>query len=112
MAKIGPFFFINGNLIINSCSLAEGRQQADKLDNSYSHEQLYDDHYRYGDYINYPRGRVIWDITNETAIIYIDPCINNTKIINMIVQSFDLQDFCVMQDEHYRCKKCINSHLI
>lgn len=43
MAKIGPFFYINNKLIYNACDLDEGREQAGKLDNSYSHEMLYDD---------------------------------------------------------------------
>ena len=45
----------------NACPLSEGREQAGKLDNSYGHDQLYDAHFKTGEYIDYPRGRVVWD---------------------------------------------------
>ena len=72
---IGPFFYIRGKLIDNACSLAEGREQAGKLDNSYGHDQLYDDHFKTGEYIDYPlcyvpnmmRGHKYNEITKSNA---------------------------------------------
>ena len=106
MAKIGPFFYINGKLIFNACSLSEGRSQADKLDNSYGHDRLYDDHFRTGDYIDYPRGRVVWDCTNNRAIVYIDPCIDRENILKTISEAFELADYVTMSDLHYHCRRC------
>ena len=80
MAKIGPFFYIRGKLIYNACSLVEGREQAGKLDNPYGHDQLYDDHFKSGEYIDYPRGRVLWDEEKNHSIIYIDPCIHRDNV--------------------------------
>ena len=57
--KIGPFFFINNRLLYNASPLTEVRKQADKIDNYYGHDQLYDDHFKSGDYIDYPRGCVV-----------------------------------------------------
>lgn len=107
MPKIGPFFYIGNRLIYNACPLCEGRKQADKLDNSYGHEQLYDDNFRYGDYINYPRGRVIWDCTAQTAIIYIDRCIRKPDIVSKITEAFELDAYTLREDEHYRCPGCM-----
>ena len=107
MAKIGPFFFIQHKLIYNACSLEEGREQADKLDNSYSHESLYDDNYSTGDYIDYPRGRVVWDQTNTCAVIYIDWCINNKSVLDEIIKAFDLSEYVVEYDIHYHCRECL-----
>lgn len=109
MTKIGPFFYIRGKLIYNACSLAEGRPQADKIDNSYGHEQLFDDHFRAGDYIDYPRGRVIWDSTNNRSIIYIDPCINNAAVLSEIIKVFGIDAYVVSGDDHYHCRKCVGS---
>lgn len=106
--QIGPFFYIENNLICNTCPLDNGRRQADKLDNSYSHEQLWDDYFNSGEYIYYPRGRVVWDCTNNRAIIYIDRCINKPKIIPRIIEAFELQDYAVKSDDHYRCRNCIS----
>ena len=105
--QIGPFFYIKNTLIRNTCPLEKGRRQADKLDNSYSHEQLWDDHFRFGEYIDHPRGRVVWDITNNRAIIYIDRCINKPEIISKIKVTFELQDYTVAYDYHYHCRNCV-----
>ena len=106
-AHIGPFFYINNKLICNTCSLDEGCRQADKLDNSYSHEQLWDDYSRSGEYIDHPRGRVVWDRTNNRAIIYIDKCINKPEIISKIKAAFEIQNYTVEFDDHYRCRDCV-----
>ena len=104
---IGPFFYIGGKLIYNACPLSEGREQCGKLDNSYGHEKLYDDNFRFGDYIDYPRGRVIWDKEKEQAIIYIDQCINRAEVLGEIVRTFGIEDYAVAFDDHYRCKNCV-----
>lgn len=104
---IGSFFYIRGKLIYNACPLAEGREQAGKLDNSYGHDQLYDDYFKTGEYIDYPRGRVVWDKEKKRSIIYIDPCINREDVLSRIIAAFDIGDYVVEYDDHYHCKKCV-----
>ncbi len=107
MPRIGPFFYINKKLIYNACSLSEGRKQADKFDNSYGHEELWDVNFRSGEYIDHPRGRVVWDCTNNRAIVYIDRCINKPEILAKIKETFELQDYVVEFDGHYCCRRCV-----
>ncbi len=57
--SIGPFFYIRGKLVYNARPLAGGREQAGKLDNSYGYDQLYDDYFKTGEYIYYPRGMLV-----------------------------------------------------
>lgn len=104
---IGPFFYIGKKLIYNACPLSEGREQAGKLDNSYGHDQLYDANFTSGEYIDHPRGRVVWDKAKEQAIIYIDPCINREPVLSKIVTAFGIDKYVVEFDDHYRCKKCV-----
>lgn len=104
---IGPFFYIRGKLIYNACPLSEGREQAGKLDNSYGHDQLYDDYFKTGEYIYYPRGRVVWDKQKSHSIIYIDPCINRENVLSQIIDAFDIGDYVVEYDDHYHCKNCV-----
>lgn len=87
--------------------LTEERKQADKLDNSYGHEKLWDDHFPSGNHIDYPRGRVVWACSNDQAIIYIDPCINCENVLSQIIVAFDIGDYVVECDDHYHCKKCV-----
>lgn len=107
--KIGPFFFIRNHLIYDACPLSAGRRQADKIDNSYGHEALYDKYFKFGDYIDFPRGRVVWDCSNSRAIVYIDPCIRKEAVLSQIRAAFDLTDYVVEGDDHYHCKKCVGA---
>ena len=107
MAKTGPFFYIKSRLIFNACDLSEGRIQGDKIDNSYGHDTLWDDNFKTGEYIDHPRGRVIWDSVNNRAIIYIDRCINKPQVIQKIKTAFEFNNFIIEYDDHYRCRRCI-----
>ncbi len=106
--SIGPFFYVRGKLIFSAVPLSEGRRQADKIDNSYSHVELWRSAKKEGDYINFPRGRVVWDTTNDRAIIYIDRCINKPAVLEKISEAFGLGDnYVVESDSHYRCRRCV-----
>ena len=110
MPTIGPFFYRKGKLIYHALPAGECRRQADKLDNSYGHEKLWDEKVGVGDYIDCPRGRVVWDCTNDRAIIYIDRCINKPAVLEKISEAFGLGDnYVVESDSHYRCRRCVGN---
>ena len=107
---IGPFFYIEGNFVMHQIPIDEGEMSDFKLDNPYSHEKLYADHCFSGDYINIPRGRVVWDMKENKAIIYIDTCIEKKKsAVAKIAKLFNLHNYIVRHDEHYVCPKCIGN---
>lgn len=130
--KIGPFFCIDDLLLADRIELYEGQKQEDKLYNPCSHKKLFERNYRMIaryegqkqagilddscgneriidkkyldlDYIDFPRGRVVWDITRDIAIIYIDPCIGDK--IDEIAYRFSLTEYSIEEDDHHRCKK-------
>ncbi len=108
--QIGPFFYIpqKRRVIYNACNIEQGELRIDKYDNPYGHEQLWDDYFSNGDYINYPRGRVIYDSTNHKAIIYIDKCINKPVMIEKIKTLFAIDiPYVVEYDFHYQCIRCM-----
>lgn len=74
---------------------------------AYGHDQLYDAHFKTGEYIDYPRGRVVWDEKKIHSIIYIDPCINRENVLSQIIDAFDIGDYVVEYDDHYHCKNCV-----
>ena len=55
------------------------------MDNAYGHDQLYDSHFKTGEYIDYPRGRIVWDKEKNHSINYIDPCINRVNVLSQII---------------------------
>ncbi len=109
MPNLGPFFYHKGKLIYHALPAEECRKQADKLDNSYGHEKLWDEKVGAGEYIDCPRGRVVWDCTNDRAIVYIDRCINKPNVIEKIKDAFGLTDYVTESDGHYRCRRCIGN---
>lgn len=105
--KLGPFFYFNKKLLFNALPMKECELRIDKLDNPYSHEELFESEYgNFFDYIDIPRGRVIYDLTNKCSIIYIDPCIKYQKIIEEIIKTFNIDNYVISGDLHYHCKKC------
>lgn len=109
MPKLGPYFWIDEGLIFHALPLAECENRAsNKKDNPYQHENLYDDYFVGGEYIDYPRGRVVWDCTNNRAIVYIDKCINNLEVLAVIAKAFELTEYAVEYDLHYHCKDCVD----
>ena len=109
MARIGPFFYIDGQLIFRGCAPEYGEARGGKLDNPYSHARLYDRRFRTGDYIDFPRGRVVYDTERSRAIVYIDRCIRRPEVLEKIAAAFELTDFVVESDTHYRCRDCVGA---
>jgi len=88
--NIGPFFYINGEYIAHCIPDWRGEKRGGKLDNPYSHESLYDDFFHDGDYIDVPRGRVVWDTEADRAILYLDRCIEKINgAVEKIAKRFD-----------------------
>ena len=50
---------------------------------------------------------MIWDKTNDRAIIYIDRCINKPEVIDKVKEAFGITDYVIEYDDHYRCKNCV-----
>ena len=107
MPSVGPFFYLRGRLIFRAVPLSGARRQADKLDGPYGHDKLWDDTFPSGDYIRYPRGRVVWDCANDRAIVYIDRCVDRPEVLGKIAAAFGLTDYTVEHDDHYRCSRCV-----
>ena len=107
MTQLGPVIFNGAILNFNVSYVVDGPDQAGKLVNPYGHDQLYDDHFKSGEYIDYPRGRVLWDEEKNHSIIYIDPCIHRDNVLSQIIAAFNIGDYVIEYDDHYHCKKCV-----
>jgi hypothetical protein len=107
---VGPFFYFEeivagrGGVYAALVTLEESESIADKLGASLSHQELFDQLNVDIDYINVPRGRVVYDTSKKEAVIYIDRCIE-TKI-KEILNVFKIENFRIEHDEHYVCPGC------
>ena len=86
--QIGPslFFCVNGKLLFHYTNLEHSEKYGDFYNYPYSHFQIwmkyYEEKYKV-DFDFYPRGRVVYRITDDTYLIYFDPCME--KYINKVV---------------------------
>ena len=62
------------------------------------------------DYINVPRGRVIFDELNNQSIIYIDKCcLSDKKVLEKIIKLFQVKNYIIKTDIHYQCPNCLGN---
>ena len=118
--KIGIFFKVGTDFLIDAVPLDEGEPYGDAI--GYSghydfHENLAsstppEHRFKAHDYDYYPRGRVVGFPKKNSFTLYTDPCLTPDDI-NRIISLFALdgQTVEVAGDEHYRCSTC-NKHYL
>ena len=86
---VSLFFVVNGKFLIHCCKKEDGE--------------------KYGDFINYPRGRVVYNIKENKYYVYHDKCI---KDLSNIVGTEDKEKIEIREDFHYQCHKCNKNYII
>ncbi|MGM0021814.1 hypothetical protein IGK80_002704 [Enterococcus sp. DIV0609] len=112
MCKIGIFFIINNNEIISdSISYDEGRYLNGLYDSNVDHWRLFDSlSYKFNtdDYIEVPRGRAIYNESNDNSIIYLDKFfLSNDEVLDKIIEVFRIKKYVLKTDTHYQCPNCL-----
>ncbi len=110
---VGLFFVVNNKVLLHKCELSEAEKYGDFLNYPESHMQIWDKLYykKYKvDFDYFPRGRIIYNIKDETYYIYYDKCIEeNIKELNIIPQN---ENYKLLRDFHYQCHKCNKNYII
>lgn len=108
--KVGPFFYISNK--IHSDSVVWDR--AEKYGNFKtwgSHFAFWDVlsdtnwEFRELDYNHFPRGRVTYNFKERIYYIYLNPTLNQDKILEKVIEAFDLSGLNYVvddKDEHYQ----------
>lgn len=119
-AKVGIFFKIENEFLIDAVPLAEGEPYGDAIQygGHYDfHENIVlsthlERRFKAHDYDYYPRGRVVCFPKRNTFTLYADPCLTPDDL-NRAVRLFALdgQTIEIAEDEHYRCSNCNSSYL-
>ena len=116
--KVGIFFVVNGELIIDTVPVAQGELYGDAFGFSGHHdfwqalvpqnptENRFSDHA----YDYYPRGRVVYFKESDRFLLYADRCLTNLQI-EKVALSFYLPYYKLARDEHYQCAKCNPDYL-
>lgn len=112
MGSVGIFFYINDDLVYESTSIDNAEKYGDFKVHKKGHFEMWEEHLekkfrRPYDY--YPRGRVVYNYINSTFRIFLDKCLKDPKIVEKIMQVFNLQKESIEiddSDSHYVCSQC------
>lgn len=112
---LGIFWLVDGKLIFDSSPMSEAEPYGDCLTHPRSHVDVWAKFERSGrvsrgsEYEEYPRGRVMFDTTNESFTILADKCILNRKgMIAQIKKALNLlKKVRLDTDSRYRCPHCL-----
>ncbi|MHB1485317.1 MAG: hypothetical protein ACYCYI_11730 [Saccharofermentanales bacterium] len=102
---VGPFFYINekidniSGLYADLLSPEDGENDGFFINHPLSHADLFDRLKTDIEYMDVPRGRVLFDIKKNINMIYVDPSIESH--ISEITALFDVEDYIVGYDFHY-----------
>lgn len=111
MSRVGLFFYVNENLLLDFVEIDKAIEYGDCLIGATSHYDIWENQYFYKlhrSYDYYPRGRVVYNKKENLYIIYADKCIDE-KGIMLILLAFEIENENVRidrTDEHYVCSKC------
>ncbi len=111
--KVGIFFVVNGDLVVDAVPLEQGELYGDSVGFSghYDYwqalapnnptERLFKSH----TYDYFPRGRVVYFKKTGNFRLYADRCLKKADIEN-IAAAFQLPEYRLSRDEHYQCAGC------
>lgn len=111
---VGIFYVIDITLFCEKTEISNAEKYGANLTHEGSHDWFWNKYLKKLDiskkveFDYYPRGRVIYDIKGNKFKIFIDKCINNSKLIDEIKNEFKLNSSVIIydNDEHYVCHKC------
>ena len=115
-ARLGIFWLLDGNLLIESASLSECEPYGDHLTFPRGHNDVWEDWQKSGkapiesEYEEYARGRVMCDSKGKQFTLLADKCILARKeFINRIKKELYLpRQTSLATDPHYRCFRCLH----
>jgi len=117
-AKVGIFFVVNGDLVIDAVPLEQGELYGDTVGFSghYDYWQALAPHnptehlFKSHAYDYFPRGRVVYFKESSSFRLYADRCMKKADI-EKVAESFQLPAYRLARDEHYQCAGCNGEYI-
>jgi hypothetical protein len=111
--QVGLFFIVYNDLFLHSCEFVESEPYGDFLNYPLSHDEIWRENYQkkyHVDFDYYPRGRIVYNISEQRYILYYDGCIENEA---KKLQNLFSDNACqISRDEHYQCHKCCEGYIV
>jgi hypothetical protein len=113
-ARVGIFWIVDGELLIDSTLLSEAEEYDDFRIHPRDHISVWETFQQNGtvprevEYEESPRGRVMFDTRTKRFTLLADHCILKDKIlVRKIMQALHLSRNTELgADSHYRCSSC------
>ena len=113
-ARVGIFWVVNGEMLIDSTPLSEAEPYGDYLTHPRGHAEVWEQYQQTGavpsdmEYEESPRGRVMYNTKTRRFTLLADGCILKDKIlVRKIMQALHLSRNTELgADSHYRCSSC------
>lgn len=104
ISLVGPFFYINKKLYTHSVAVKDFKNDERFCNDPISHFDYFNSLGIPGDYGNYPRGRVIYDILRDEYIVYMDKSIMTDDIMESVMLAYCLEERKTVfkTDAHYK----------
>lgn len=105
--KVGIFFVVPNNILLHTCSLEKAQKYGSFLNYPLSHEAVWERLYLrkyHTDFDFYPRGRIIYDLSDQTYRIFHDGCIEHAA--KELAAAYQAGHAILLRDEHYQCHGC------
>jgi hypothetical protein len=114
--QLGIFWFVRGNLLIDSMPLSKSERYHDHQAYPHSHIDIWE-RWRLGgkvphesEYEEFPRGRVMYNTKTKTFTLLADRCIlRDSGTLSTIMSAMNLpRNTDKGTDAHYRCFHCLH----
>jgi hypothetical protein len=113
-ARVGIFWVVNGEMLIDSTPLSEAEPYGDYLTHPRGHAEVWEQYQQTGavpsdmEYEESPRGRVIYNTKTQRFRFLADKCILREKsVVRKIMLALHLpRNTQLDEDSHYRCSSC------
>lgn len=121
--EVGIFWLINNELYFDGTPIREAESYGDFLVHTEDHFNYWEDHLssknspiyllaKNKDYDYYPRGRVVYSIKDDKYYVYVDKCIKEDKIKEIVkLMHFPKDKVKILNDHHYQCSVCNKNYI-
>lgn len=105
--RVGMFFCVKGKLLLYTCTFDEAVPYGDFLNYPLSHDAIWSKYHQKENCVDFdywPRGRLIYNRTENRFLLYYDTCAELQA--RELMKMFDDANVSLERDEHYQCHGC------
>lgn len=106
---VALFFYDGKEFLTAGCSIEDAEKYGQFRNYPESHFDVWEKHFEAShngkEYDYYPRGRVIYRVTDGAYLIYCDKCIKEI-VRRQILPMYPRDKVLLLHDYHYQCYKC------